>query len=183
MKTTIKIYIGITLLLITDLICYLSMKISLSGNLSDRALFWIWLIATVIIVPYGLKNRWAKIYGAILIVLALLSMFPMGVPILTVYAFAVDQEYSIRLDNGLRLAETTDSVIDMPYIAVIQNYWIFEKEIGETEFHFEINQQHYRLQDAKSIKFLSTQSDNEIQLEFQFQNGNVIRTLLKHGTS
>ena len=49
MKTEIKLYIWITILMLIDLIFYLTKRISFAGNLFDRMILWIWFIGTFFI--------------------------------------------------------------------------------------------------------------------------------------
>ncbi len=176
MKTEIKLYIWITILMLIDLIFYLTKRISFAGNLFDRMILWIWFIGTFYIIFKYIKEKWSKLYGIILIGLILLSLFPMGIPILTITAFAIVNENSVKVDNEIRLLETAKSVIGKPYISIIKNYWIFEKEIGEIDYYFELNDNYYTLKDSKSIKRLSNTDSGKVQLEFEFKNKKIIKT-------
>ncbi|CAL2095482.1 hypothetical protein [Tenacibaculum sp. 190524A02b] len=177
MRTEIKIYIGISIILMIDLILYLTLRVSFTGNLIDRILFWIWFIGTFYIVFRFIRKKWARIYGFVLIILVGLSLLPMMIPILTVAAFAVGEENSIKIDNEIRIFETAKSVIGKPYIAAAKNYWLLEREIGETDFDFEIEGKFYRIDDAKSINRLPESDSGKISLEFEFENGKVIKEL------
>ncbi|WP_222983285.1 hypothetical protein [Flagellimonas meishanensis] len=176
MKNEIKIYIGITILLVADLILYLTNGISFAGNIIDRLIFWIWFIGTFYIVFKYVRKKWAKIYGMTLVGLTVLSFFPMGAPILTITAFAITNENSQKIDNEIRIFETAKSVIGRPYISVVRNYWIFEKEVGGMDYDFEINDEYYNLKDSKSIKRLPDSEDGKVRLEFEFENGKIIKT-------
>jgi len=182
MNNQIKIYLGISILLLLDLILYWTLDISFIGNLIDRIIFWLWFISTFYIVFKFIKKKWAKIYGFILITLIGISLLPMMVPFLTIIGFALVNEDSMKIDSEIHIRETSKSVIALPYISVLRNYWIFEREIGKTEFDFEINDDFFRIDDVKSIKKLPISNDEIIRLEFEFENGKVIREILINGT-
>ena len=101
----------------------------------------------------------------------------MGIPFFTITAFAIDSEKSIKVDNEIRLVETTKSVIARPQVSVVKNYWIFEKVVGKTDFEFEINEKYYRIGDAKNIKRLTNDSDKKITIEFEFENGTITKEI------
>ncbi len=177
MKTEIKLYLGVSIIIIVDLILYLTLRISFAGSIMDRILFWVWCIGTFYIVFKHIRKKWAKIYGFVLIGLIGLSLLPMMIPILTVASFAVGEENSIKIDTEIRIFETAKSVVGMPYVAAVKKYWFLEKEIGKTEFNFEIEGKFYRIYDAKSIRRLSESDSGKIRLEFEFANGKVTREM------
>ncbi|WP_025664729.1 hypothetical protein [Aquimarina megaterium] len=177
MNNQIKIYIAISILLLLDLILYCTLDISFIGNLIDRIIFWVWFICTFYIVFKFIKKKWAKIYGFILIALIGISLLPMMVPFLTIIGFALVDEDSIKIDSEIHIRETSKSVIALPYISVLKNYWIFEREIGKTEFDFEINDDFFGIDDVKSIRRLRTLNDKKMRLEFEFEKGKVIREI------
>ncbi len=163
--------------MLIDLSLFLTFDISFIGNLIDRIILWIWFITTFYVVFKYIRKRWAKIYGGILIILIGLSLLPMMIPFLTTIGFALVNEDSIKIDNEIHIRETSKSVIAMPYISVLKNYWIFEREIGKTEYDFEINDDFFHIDDAKSIKRLPESNDKKIRLEFEFENEKIIREI------
>ncbi|EZH75893.1 hypothetical protein ATO12_03625 [Aquimarina atlantica] len=177
MNKEIKIYIGITTLMLIDLILYITFDISFRGNSVDRIILWVWFISTFYIVFKNIKRIWAKIYGGILIVLIGLSLLPMMIPFLTIIGFALVNQNSVKIDSEIQIRETSKSVIAKPYIYVLKNYWIFEREIGQTRYDFEINDEFFGIDDAKSIKRLPDSNDKKIWLEFEFYNGKVLREI------
>ncbi|MEW7281357.1 hypothetical protein ABW636_22445 [Aquimarina sp. 2201CG1-2-11] len=177
MNKEIKIYIGITTLMLIDFILYLTFNISFKGNITDRIVFWVWFISTFYIVFKFVKKKWAKIYGGILITMTGLSLLPMMVPFLTTISFAIVNQSSVKIDDEIHIRETSKSVIAIPYISILKSYWIFEREIGKTEYEFEIENKFYGIDDAKSIKRLNTSGNQKIKLEFEFKNGRVIREI------
>jgi hypothetical protein len=69
----------------------------------------------------------------------------MGIPFLTIVAFMIpDPNHPyFYLDKEIRVEFTTKTVIGKPYIAVIENFIIFEREIAEIETEFEIEGKYY----------------------------------------
>ncbi len=170
MKTLIKIYIGLTLLLLLDLIFYLTSGISLATNLADQILSWSWIILTFIVVFGNIKKRWSKIYGMSLIGLTILSLFPMGIPFLTAIAFMIPNpspDYIYR-DKDIRVELTAKSVIGKPYIAVIKNFLIIEKEIAGLESEFKIGEDYYGVDDIESVSVQNSENRNGLILSFDF---------------
>ena len=162
----IKGYISISILLIVDLSLYLTKGISISGQICDKILFWTWLILTPIIIVKYFKEKLAKWYLGIIISLTILSLLPMGIPFLTITAFAIGNDFEKKIDN-YKLREGTKSIIAIPKIRLIKNIWIIEKEIGESDFYVEFKENSYRLKDIEKIKL----QDETDSLNFEFTIG------------
>lgn len=170
MKLLTKIYIILTILLLIDLTLYLISEISLAGKLADQILFWVWFILTFMVVFGRMRRKWAKIYGLSLVVLTILSLIPMGIPFLTIIAFMIpdpNPQYFYR-DKDIRVEYTTKSVIGKPYIAVVANYIIFEREIAEIEAEFEIEGEYYGVNDITSVYRENSLIKNRLILNFDF---------------
>lgn len=154
--------------------------ISFAGNLSDQIIFWIWFLGTFFIIFKFIRKRWARIYGMLLIGLTVLSFFPKGVPILTIAAFALTNENTMRVDNDIKVFNNAKSVIARPYISVVKNYWLFEKEVGEIDIDdLEVDGKIYDLNDAKSIIRLENSSKHKVCLEFEFKNEKTTKKCVK----
>jgi hypothetical protein len=180
MKTLLYIYAGLTALLMLDCLLYLQYDISFTGHRTDWLLFWIWLIATPIVVIVNFRRRWARAYIIMLAIFTVLSMVPMGVPFLTVLVFAMevhDQRY--RVNDSIDVQENSKSVIAMPSIVAIKSFGVFERVIGKTDSEFEVNGAFRELEDAESIKQINDPDSSELMLEFKFKDGVAVRTLRK----
>lgn|SRR5690606_15695447 len=105
MKTALKIYIGLTCLLLLDTFLFLRADISLPGTLPDRLLFWCWLASTFFILVQYRRALWTKVYIVLLLVLLFASALPMGAPLVMLHAFALGKEVSYQVGNT-RVAET-----------------------------------------------------------------------------
>ncbi|MFS4468468.1 hypothetical protein [Maribacter sp. 2210JD10-5] len=179
MKLLTKIYIGLTILLLADLILYLTAGITLATKLADQILFWTWFVLSFIVIFGQFRKKWARIYGLVLGITALLSLFPMGVPILSIYAFMIPnpQPEYLYQDNEIKVERSTKSVIGRTYIGVVKNYWIFEKEIAELDAEFEIGKIYYHIDDIKSITRMNKDNKNSIKLDFDFGTENVVKEI------
>ena len=178
MKILTRIYWGLTALLLLDTVLYLTNNVSLPGHWIDWSLFWCWFIMTFIVTLTQIKKRWAFGYSMTLIFLTVLSLLPMGIPFLTVVAFAIDpRDNSIKLNSRVTLRETAKSVIALPTIEAVKNYYIFEKTIGTTDFNFNVNDKSYRLGDVETVREMTNDNADRLTIEFKFKDGTVVRTL------
>ena len=159
----LKGYITIAILLIADLVLYLTNGISLIGQISDKILFWIWLIFTPIVIIKYFKKKWTKWYLGLIGILLILSLFPMGLPMISIISFAIENDDERKVEN-YRLREGAKSAIAIPKIYLLKNWGIIEKKIGETDFEIEINGEHFRLNEFDKIN-LSEEKDS---LNFEF---------------
>ena len=133
---------------------------------------------TFIVTLTQIKKRWAFWYSVTLVSLTLLSLLPMGVPFLTVVAFAIDPvDNSVKLNSRVMLRETAKSVIAIPTIEVVKSYYIFEKTIGTMDFNFNVDDKSYRLGDIESVREVTNDNVDRLTIEFKFKEGTVMRTL------
>jgi hypothetical protein len=133
---------------------------------------------TFIVTLGQIRKKWAISYIITLIMLTMLSLFPMGIPFLTIIAFAISPaDNFVQLEPRIRLQETAKSVIALPTIEAVKNYYIFERVIGTTDFYFDVNGRSYRLGDTESIKRVTNEASDSLKIEFKFKDGTIIRTL------
>ena len=178
MKRLTRIYWALTILLLVDTTLYLFKEISLPGHWTDWILFWCWFVLTFIVTLGQIRKKWAIAYGISLLILTMLSLLPMGVPFLTIVAFAIELgDNSIKLDSRVRLRETAKSVIAIPTIEAVKDYYIFERTIGTTDFYFDIGDKSYRLGDVETVRKVIDGNADRLTIEFKFKDGTVIRTL------
>ncbi len=148
----LKAYLLLTICLLADFILYLTEGISLAGQWSDQLLFWSWFLFTIILIVKYNRKKWARIYAGCLVGLIFLSWFPMGIPILSLIAFATDtnpdseimvEEYSIKL--------YAESVIATPKLAIIKRNLLTERIIAKPVAYLEIDEKTYSFSDIDSI--------------------------------
>jgi hypothetical protein len=177
-KTFKIIYWILTALLFIDTIIYLTNHISLAGYWSDKVLFWAWLITTLIIAATQFSKKWMKGYFVVLGSIIILSMLPMMIPFISIISFAFGGEggANFELNQGIKIQEGRYNGIGlMPAVHIIKNYGIFEKIICETDFEFSVNENYYRLEDAKAVRLLNPDEIDTLKIEFQFDEGKLIR--------
>jgi hypothetical protein len=177
MRALLLTYAGLTFLMVTDLLLYLNKDISLPGHLLDWLLFWTWAVMTPVVIFLNVKEKWSKFYGTALIVFTILTMLPMMIPFLTILGFAVtreDKRYRISDDMELQMVQRT--VVGMPTIVKIKSFGFYEKIVGQTEFEFQIGDDFYRIEEAKSIRKLDNNSSDSVKVEFKFEGGTIVRT-------
>jgi hypothetical protein len=178
MKKLTRIYWALTILVLADVSLYVTAQVSLPGHWLDWALFWCWFILTFIVTLMHIKERWAFWYSVTLVVLTTLSLFPMGIPFLSVVAFAISPvDHSVRLDSRVILRETSRSVIAIPTVEAVKSYYIFERTIGNTDFNFSVNDKSYRLIDVESVRTISNDNADGLTIEFRFKDGIVTRSM------
>ena len=162
-------------MLIVDTILYLLKGISLPGVWTDWLIFFLWLIGTFVVTFGQIRKKWAKVYGSLLLIMTFLSLLPMGIPFLTVVAFAIDPLHNyIKLDSRIRLQENAKSVIAIPQVEAVKNYYLLERVIGETDFYFSVGDNNYRLEDVETVRRLTSGTDI-LEIEFRFKDGIVIK--------
>lgn len=170
----IKGYLIITLLLITDFVLYLLKGISLSGQLSDKILFWVWLIMTIIVaIKYFKSSKWLKWYLGILGVAIILSIIPMGIPFFKLTEFATNIKFEKRVEN-YRLRYDEVGLIDhLPLIKVVRNLGAIEIEIDEMDFGS--YSENYSLYDVDKIRLL--REGNGLFFEFEIEGATIRKKL------
>src|SRR5690606_38397517 len=105
MKTALKIYIGLTCLLLLDTFLFLSADISLPGTLPDRLLFWCCLAITFFNLVQYRRMFWTKVYIVLLLVLLFAAALPMGAPVVMSHAFALGKEGSYQVGDYMLLLQ------------------------------------------------------------------------------
>lgn len=174
----LKIYTFITVLLLVDFALYLSRGISLPGQMSDFILFWSWLLLTPVLIFKKPRIPGMKYYALTLGLLIVLSLIPMGVPFLTIFAFATNLEGNdSQMVENYRLQENAKSVIAIPKIEVIKPRGLVEQKIGEMEFWLPVGEQDYRLQEAKEVTVREV--NDSLEFNFTFETGSLKRVIDK----
>ena len=83
----------------------------------------------------------------------------------------------MKLNSRVTLRETAKSVIALPTIEAVKNYYIFEKTIGTTDFNFNVNDKSYRLGDVETVREMTNDNVDSLTIEFKFKDGTLVRTL------
>ena len=167
----IKVYIATTIIMIIDLLLYLFYRISFTGVILDKIVFWLWLLSTFYLIIHDFKKRWVKVYTGFLSLLIFLSFIPMGVPFIIIVGNAIHFENSIYVDN-LRLAYTSESPLASRKIHISKRYLILEKEIGKIDLDYNINGKYYSFENVKKIrKVLPNKPGKILKMQIEFDDG------------
>ncbi|WP_299435568.1 hypothetical protein [uncultured Aquimarina sp.] len=170
----LKGYIIITVLLAIDFCLYVFIGVSLSGQLSDKILFWIWLIMTIIVViKFFTYKKWLKWYLGIVGAFIILSVIPMGMPFFALIEFATNTSFERRIED-YRLRDGEAGLIDQTsIIKVVRNMGIIEIEFDEIEF--DNDTKNYSLFDVGGIRLLKEKDD--MFFEFEISNETVTKKI------
>ncbi|ERJ59087.1 hypothetical protein M472_09915 [Sphingobacterium paucimobilis HER1398] len=79
----LKVYIGLCVLLVSDLVGYIVAGISLRGYYADIVVFWLWLLGSFLVIVAFWRRLSAKLLLIAILSSVLLSMLPMGLPFYT----------------------------------------------------------------------------------------------------
>lgn len=71
-------------------------------------------------------------------------------------------------DDDIRVELTTKSVIGKPYIAVVKNYVVIEREIAALDAEFNSGGDYLQASDIRSVTLESSNNDQAMILVFDF---------------
>lgn len=140
MKTSLYIFILLSILLVADCIAYYFYQISLAGYYSDIVLFWLWFLMSLVVIVLFWKKITAKVFLGLMILALILSIAPMGLPF---YTFILSMTSAgLRIDKDLnekyRGQIVGYGVMVYPWLEIIEKYGLLERKILEcTEMQLE----------------------------------------------
>ncbi|KFC21306.1 hypothetical protein [Epilithonimonas lactis] len=140
MKTSLYIFILLSILLVADCIAYYFYQISLAGYYSDIILLWLWLLMSLVVIVLFWKKILAKVFLGLMVVTLVLSIAPMGLPF---YTFILSMTSAgLRLDKDLndkyRGQIVGYGVMVYPWLEIIEKHGLLERKILEcTEMQLE----------------------------------------------
>ncbi|WP_207435982.1 hypothetical protein [Sabulibacter ruber] len=170
MKRNLIIYFLLSSFLLVNLGLYLSYGISISGYWSDRIVYWIWLLSTLLLIERYWNKKGIKIYASSLGALIILSMIPFMIPFTVIIftGFGLDRSYSKTLDGGISIQVSTKSFLGGPTVEVIEQMGGFEKLVGTVNGWHIVNEG-VHLDEAQDLK-LRCKNGKPILLEVQIGN-------------
>ena len=80
-------------------------------------------------------------------------------------------------DDEIKLEITGKSVISKTYVAVVKNYFVFEKEIAEWDSGILSGNKYYFIDDIKEITRKNKNDKNVITLVFDFGNEKIVKEI------
>lgn len=179
MKTSLYIFILLSILLVADCVVYYFYQISLAGYYSDIILFWLWFVISIVVIIIFWKKILAKVFLGLMIVTLILSIVPMGLPF---YTFILSMTSAgLRLDKDLnekyRGQIVGYGVMVYPWLEVIEKHGLLEKKILEctemqleafgkeridAKFETQLNSE-LKISEAKDL-FLKSETDSTIAI-------------------
>jgi len=131
-------YLGITLLLLTDIVIILTWSVSFAGYWSDRGMFWIWILSTVAFLIFFWKSIYTKIYLGVLILGVFLSIAPMMLPFYGILFSSTGAERRSHYtpEHGKYRMQLIQSVMSAPRLQIIENRGLLEKILSILMLNF-----------------------------------------------
>lgn len=163
-KITLKIYLILSILLVSDCVLYYFWKISFAGYFSDVILFWLFISFAVIIMFW--KKLLAKLLLGTMIIALILSILPMMLPFYAIF-FAMTpfgSRMQKDLNQNYRAQIVCYSVMMHPWLEIIDKKGIFEQQIiHSTDQDIFKNDENLRISLAKDIRF-DNETENTLSL-------------------
>lgn len=128
MKIVIRIYILLSILICANVLLYVTNRISISGILTEKIIFWAWFMLTFVVVLKNLDKKTGRVYGLVLIIIFILTLLPMMVPFNRIIIFLKAENNSFEIDNKYRVIEKKTPLYGMSYFVIVENIGLFEKE-------------------------------------------------------
>ncbi|MFC4162754.1 hypothetical protein ACFOWU_03755 [Epilithonimonas zeae] len=165
-KIILKIYLVLSILLVSDGVLYYFWKISFAGYYSDVILFWLWILTSFSVIVLFWKKLLAKLLLGTLIVALILSILPMMLPFYTIF-FAMTpfgSRMQKDLNQNYRAQIVGYSMMRRPWLEIIEKKGIFEQQIIQcTDQDVFKNEVDLRIGSAKDIRF-DSETDNTLTL-------------------
>ena len=125
----LRFYLFISGLIILNVCLYYFARMSFVGYWSDRVIFWIWLLATPIVVFLFWKKIATKIYFWLLIAGLILTILPMALPF---FGILLSGSGSGRLNhfnvgNNIRVQTVSYGVMGRPRLQIVKDGLLFDK--------------------------------------------------------
>ncbi|WP_144243234.1 hypothetical protein [Sphingobacterium sp. ML3W] len=158
------------MLLLADFFAIQKWKVSLAGYWSDRVLFWVWICSTLGFLIFFWKSLITKIYFFVLLLGLLLSIIAMMIPFYAILfsSTGIERVSSYTPDDGKYRLQLIGSVMARPRLQIIENQWILEKVVVDTDTEFLkndlsiANERSFRIDILKDTLILKVQSHSEI---------------------
>lgn len=194
MKTSLYIFILLSILLVADCVAYYFYQISLAGYYSDIILFWLCFLMSIVVIILFWKKILAKVFLGLMVVTLILSIVPLGLPF---YTFILSMTSAgLRLDKDLnekyRGQIVGYGVMVYPWLEVIEKHGLLERKILEctemqleafgkeridAKFETQLNSE-LKISEAKDL-FLKSETDSTIAITIFYGGPNKTVTFNK----
>lgn len=187
----IRFYFFISGLIILNVCLYLAAKMSFTGYWSDRVIFWIWLLATPVVVFSFWEKIWTKIYFWLLVATLILTILPMAIPFfgLILAGSGSGRLNHFNLENNIRIQTVSYGVMGRPRVQIVKDGLLFDKikfedgdEIAandvisikpvDTKNDEDQDLPAFMIRDAKNVKLIN-ETDTSITVKYFFEEATV----------
>lgn len=174
-KTTFRIYLFISALIILNSCLYAFAKMSFVGYWSDRILFWIWIAVTPFIIILYWKKLVTKLYFGFLILCLILSILPMGILFFGIILSGTGSGRlnHFNLENNIRIQTVAYGVMGRPRVQIVKDGFLFDKIKLEDQDEIEKNDSTWlEVRDAINAQLVK-ETDTSITVKYFFENDTV----------
>lgn len=128
-RILISAYLFISALMVLNVVLYSAWEMSFTGYWSDRAIFWLWLLVTPIIIVIFWKKIGMKIYFWLLVVGLILTILPMAIPFFGILlaGSGSGRLNHFNLANNIRVQTVSYGVMGRPRLQVVKDGLLFDK--------------------------------------------------------
>ncbi|WAC42570.1 hypothetical protein [Pedobacter sp. SL55] len=179
-------YLTVSALMLLNVCLYTSAKMSFAGYWSDRVIFWIWLLATPVVVICFWKIIWTKIYFWLLLTGLILSVLPMALPFFGIFLSGTGRGRlnHFSIENNIRVQTVAYGIMGRPRLQIVKDGLLFDKVLLEDVDEVNKNDSTWlEFRNAANAKFIS-QSDTSITIKYFFEKDTLqTEHVLKEKTS
>lgn len=124
-----RVYLFVSGLIILNVCLYIFAKMSFTGYWSDRVIFWLWLLATPVVVFSFWEKIWTKIYFWLLVATLILTILPMAIPFfgLILAGSGSGRLNHFNLENNIRIQTVGYGVMGRPRVQIVKDGFLFDK--------------------------------------------------------
>lgn len=170
-KTLIRIYLFVSALIVLNVILYWFWQMSFTGYWSDRVIFWIWLLATPVIVIGFWKRIWTKLYFWLLVAGLMLSILPMAIPFFGILlaGSGSGRLNHFNLGKNFRVQTVSYGVMGRPRIQIVKDGLLFDKVLLEDGDEIEKNDSTWlNVRHATNAGLISN-TDTSVTIKYFFE--------------
>jgi len=166
----IRFYVFISALIVIDVCLYVIAQMSYTGYWSDRVIFWIWFLATPIVLFSFWKKNWTKIYFGLLFTGLILSILPMAIPFFGIILSTTGRgrHNHFSLQDNFRMQTVGYGVMGRPLLQIVKDGLLFDKIMLEEADEIQKNDSiSLELRNALHVKLINI-TDTSITVKYYF---------------
>ena len=170
-----SVYLILSGLIILNVCLYIFGKMSYAGYWSDRVIFWLWLLVTLLVVISFWKNIWTKIYFCLLVATLILTILPMAIPFfgLLLAGSGSGRLNHFSLENNMRVQTVGYGIMGRPRLQIVKDGLLFDKIVLEDGDEIEKNDSTWlEIRRAKNAKLIG-ETDTSITVKYFFEKDTI----------